>query len=210
MIGVGILDIGINKPVVGGLKGGQTRYDIGTLQGIFRKNARRVVCIVERQDELVSAGPSALLVLRHLYDRRPVVVEPAVCASEHGSLRQSVCNTHARLDIVVGVVPEAAVGRNDNMRRERAIGRGNAGRHVASGRTRRRRGREDVVARIQIPVANGYVAIRRAAVKRIEPDVIARSQIHRQPVGDFPLILKVESINPAPVFSLKLVAIGIA
>ena len=108
LVGIRILDLRIDKPVVL-LKRRRQRSGVGALQRVLGEDAGRRVYIVERQNELIGARPCSLLVLGHLQNRSPVVIEATVGTTQDSLVPKSVGDPNPRLNIVVSVGPEAGV-----------------------------------------------------------------------------------------------------
>ena len=104
LIGIWILDVWVDKPIVLFKRGWQGR-GVGTLQRIFRENRRRSRILIEGHDELPRRRPSSLLILRHLENGSPIVEKPAEGGSYHRPIGQAVGDAHTRLNVVVRVVP---------------------------------------------------------------------------------------------------------
>ena len=130
LIGVRVLQVGIHKPVVL-LKRCRRRRCICALQRILCEDGGDAG-LIRRDDQLIGAWPRSLLVLRHLNHSGPVVVEAAIPGAKHRGVSQPICHSHSRLNVVVGIWPEASAKRRDNgVCRQRAIRSGNTWRLVA-------------------------------------------------------------------------------
>src|SRR5439155_23152466 len=161
--------------------------------------------LVERHDELTRRRPGSLLILGHLENCGPVIEKTAKGGSNDGRVGQTVRNPHARLNVVVRVVPETPVWRNDDVRRQRAAG-------DTWGFVVRRRAvgsgfLKHVHPRVIVKVSDPIVAFTIASIHGYEGQVVTRAYVHGQFVSDPPLILEVEAVNPPTVLRLEHVAV---
>src|SRR5690349_15843241 len=113
LIRIRIFQIWIHKPVVLFERCWQ-RSGVRALQRILCKDAGWSVDVIESQDELISPRPGSLLILSHLQNRGPVVVETAIGCAQYSPIAESICQSHARLNVVVGIRPEVAAKRREH------------------------------------------------------------------------------------------------